>query len=152
PPGVPGDVDHARVAAARDHHQAPVTDVDDERLVVEHQRVGLPAPVEPGLLGRGAWLVARGPGHLAGDQHGPAEQEAGLAFLDDVETRPDQGAAAGGGDLPRFAAGQLQAAAAPEVRVDQHRQVDPADRADQPVDAGGVIEVAVAAHDGLDRV
>jgi hypothetical protein len=82
PLGVPGNVHHAGVAAAGDHHDALVADVHDERLIIEHERVGLPASVEPGLLRREAWLVPRGPGDLAGDQHGPAEQEAGLAFLD----------------------------------------------------------------------
>ena len=45
PPGVPGDVDHAGVAAAGDHHEAPVPDVDDElgdqrvrNMRVRHQR------------------------------------------------------------------------------------------------------------------
>jgi len=35
------------MAAAGDHDQAPVTDVDDERLLIEHERIGLPAPVAP---------------------------------------------------------------------------------------------------------
>jgi len=39
PPGVPGDVDDARVPAAGEHDQALAADVQDERLVVEHHRV-----------------------------------------------------------------------------------------------------------------
>jgi hypothetical protein len=54
------------VAAAGDDDQALVLDVDDERLVVEDQRVGLPAPAEPGLLGREAGLIAGGAGNLPG--------------------------------------------------------------------------------------
>jgi hypothetical protein len=37
------------------------------------------------------------------------------------------------------------------VRVDEHRHVRPAHRGDQAVDAGGVVEMAVAADDGFDR-
>src|SRR5580698_9967930 len=37
------------------------------------------------------------------------------------------------------------------MRVDQHRQVRPAEHAAQPVDTGGVIEVTVTADDRLDR-
>ena len=58
--------------------------------------------------------------------------------------------AAGGRELQRVPAGQDEAAPAPEVRVDQHRHVDLAEGADQSVEAGRVVHVAVAAHDGLD--
>jgi hypothetical protein len=54
-----------------------------------------------------------------------SEQEAGLAFLDDLETRPDQGGPAGGGEFPRLVAGQLQPLLPTELRVDQHRRVEP---------------------------
>ena len=47
--------------------------------------------------------------------------------------------------------GSDDAAPPPEVRVQQHRHVHAADRPDQAVDTRGVIEVAVAAYDGLDR-
>ena len=150
PLGVPGDVDHARVAAAGDHDQAPAADVDDQRLVIEHERVRLPAAVEPGLLRREARLVPAGPRDLAGDQHRPAEQEARLLLLDDVEARLFQRATAGGGNLDRVPAGQDQAAPPPEVGVDQHRHVHLAQRADQPVEPGRVVEMAVATHHGLD--
>jgi hypothetical protein len=139
------------VAAARHDHEAPVADVDDQRLVIKHEGVGLPASFHPGLLRREPGLVTGRAGDLSGDQHRPAEQEAGLTVLDHVEARLGQGAPAGGRDFQRLAPGQLEAAPAPEVRVDQHRQVRAPDGADQPVDARGVIEVAVAAHDGLDR-
>jgi hypothetical protein len=62
PPRVPADVDHPGVAAAGDDDQALVPDVDDEGLVVQDQRVRLPAPAEPGLLRREAGLVAGGRG------------------------------------------------------------------------------------------
>jgi hypothetical protein len=56
------------VAASGDHDQAAVADVDDERLLVEDEGVGLPAPVEPGLLRWEAGLIPGGPGDLAGDR------------------------------------------------------------------------------------
>src|SRR5215470_3938015 len=74
--GVPGDVDHAGVTAAGDDDQPLARDVDDERLVVQHQRIGLPALIEPGLLRRKPGLVPGGARNLPRDQHGPAEQEA----------------------------------------------------------------------------
>jgi hypothetical protein len=43
--GVPADVDDPSVAAAGNHEEALVFDVDDERLVVEDEGVGLPAAV-----------------------------------------------------------------------------------------------------------
>src|SRR5580704_536411 len=99
--GVPGDVDHARVTAAGDHHQAAAADVDDERLVIEDQRVGLPAVGGPSLLRRETGLPPGGARDLAGDQHGPAEQETRLLFLDDVEAGPGERAAAGSGQFDR---------------------------------------------------
>ena len=39
PPGVPDDVDRARVPAAGEHDQAAAADVHDQRLVVDHERV-----------------------------------------------------------------------------------------------------------------
>jgi hypothetical protein len=42
-PGVLEDVDGAGVGAGRHHHQALAGDVDDQVLVVEDQRVELPA-------------------------------------------------------------------------------------------------------------
>jgi len=92
------------VAAAGDDHQAAAGDIDDEGLVVEHERIGLPAAAEPGLLRRETRLVPGGARDLAGDQHGPAEQETRLLFLDDVEPGLGQRAAAGGGQLDRVAA------------------------------------------------
>jgi hypothetical protein len=45
------------VTAAGDDDQALARDVDDERLLVQHQRIGLPALIEPGLLRREPRLV-----------------------------------------------------------------------------------------------
>src|SRR5262249_51970358 len=59
PQGVAGDVDGAGVPAPGQHHQAPVPDVDDEGLVVDDQRGGLPPPVPVGLVHRQAPLRDR---------------------------------------------------------------------------------------------
>src|ERR1022692_948791 len=121
PPGVAGDVDHASVTAAGKHDQALALDVDDEGLVVEYERVRLPAAAEPRLLRREAGLVAGGPRYLPGDQHGSLEEEARLLLLDDVEARSGQRLAAGGGYLQRLPARQGDAPPPPEMRGDQHR-------------------------------
>jgi hypothetical protein len=83
--GVPADVDDPSVAAAGNHEEALVLDVDDERLIVEDEGVGLPAAVNPGLLQREPGLVAGGAGYFAGDQDGSVEQEAGLLLFGDFE-------------------------------------------------------------------
>jgi len=44
-------------------------DVDDQVLVVEDQRVGLPAVAGPGVVDGEAGLELGDPGDLAGDQH-----------------------------------------------------------------------------------
>src|ERR1700759_1342913 len=49
PPCYPVDVSPPGGAAAGDDAHALVLDVDDEGLVVQDQRVRLPAPAEPGL-------------------------------------------------------------------------------------------------------
>ena len=51
--GVAADVDDARVPAAGEHDQPAPGDVGDQRLVVQDQRVGLPALAAPGLVDRG---------------------------------------------------------------------------------------------------
>jgi hypothetical protein len=91
------------------------------------------------------------PVHLPGDQHRPVVQERRLPLLDDVEAGVFQRAPAGSGELERLAAGNGQPPPGPELGVDQHRQVRPAELADQAGQPGGVIEVAVAADDRLDN-
>ena len=56
PPRVPGDVDDAGVPAAGEHDQPLAAHVDDQRLVVEYQRVRLPLPAAQRLLRREAGL------------------------------------------------------------------------------------------------
>ena len=147
--GVTADVDDARVPAAGEHDQPAPGDVGDQRLVVEDQRVRLPACAAPGLVDREALLEAGDPVDLPGDQHRPVVQERRLPLLDDAEACVFQRAAAGGGQLERLA-GNGQAPPGPELGVDQHRQVRPAELADQAGQPGGVVEVAMAADDRLD--
>src|SRR5262249_15001808 len=130
--------------------QALVFDVDDERLIVEDEGVGLPAAAGPGLLRREPGLVTGGAGDFAGDQDRSGGQETGVLFFDDLTTRAGRAPAAGGRGALRVAAGEGQPAPAPEVGVDEHREVDPAEPPDQAVQPGGVVEVAVAADDGLE--
>ena len=65
--GIAADVHDSGVAAPGDDEQALVLDVDDERLVVEDERVRLPGIVDPRLLRRKAGLLASGAGVLTGD-------------------------------------------------------------------------------------
>jgi hypothetical protein len=151
PERVAADVDDPGVAAAGHHDQALVPYVDDDGLVVQDQGIRLPAAAQPRLLRREARLVAGDSRDLAGDQHRAVEQETGLSRLHDVEPGVLQRPPADARDLQRFGAGQHHPAPPPEVRVDEHRHVRPAHRGDQAVDAGGVVEMAVAADDGFDR-
>ena len=141
----------APLAAAGNHYQAPAADIDDERLIVEDERIGLPAPVEPGLLRRDPRLVPCGPGDLAGDQHRPPNKK--LGWRSSMMSKPAPTRAA------RLVVGSSRGSRPGSCRRRCRRSAGgsapagwPADRADQPVDPGGVIEVTVAAHDGLDRV
>src|SRR6266851_9467277 len=114
-PGVAADVDHAGVAAAGDHDQSLAADVDNERLIVQDERVGLPDLIDPGLLDREARLVAADAWHLAGDQDGSVEQEAWLLVLDNVEAGLPQRGRAGGRQLKGLTSGDYRAATAPEM-------------------------------------
>ena len=77
-------------------------------------------------------------------------QETGLPLLDHLEAGLGQGRRLVAG-VPVARSGQLNPAATPEMRMNKHRHIHLAQRPNQPVDPGRVIEVAVAAHDGLDR-
>ena len=68
------------------HGQTFVAQIHDQRLVVEYERVGFPAAVQPRLLNRETRLVAANPRHFPGDQHRAVEQETRLRGLDHVET------------------------------------------------------------------
>ena len=60
------DVDDAGVTAAGEHQQAAPSDVHDERLVVQDQRIGLPCPVPQGLVDSEPPFEVGAAGHLAG--------------------------------------------------------------------------------------
>ena len=115
-PRMPHDVDHAGMPAPGDDDEPAAGHVHDQRLVVEDQRVRLPAPVPQRLVDREALLEVGRTRHLAGDQHAAGEQERRLRPLDDVEADALQRAAAGGRQLPRLAAGQRDPPARPELR------------------------------------
>ena len=100
--------------------------------------------VEPGLLQGESGLIPSGARDFAGDQDGSAEQEAGLLFFDDLKTSIDERPPARGGNLARVASWDGQPPSAPELGVDEHWKVDPPQPLDQAVEAGGVVEVAVA--------
>src|ERR1019366_1297940 len=88
-PRIPANVHDACVATTGDYEQALVLDVDDQRLVVEDEGVGLPPPAQPRLLWREPRFVAGRAGHFSGDENRPVEQEAGMALFHYVEPRVD---------------------------------------------------------------
>src|SRR6185312_3635417 len=105
-------------------------------LVVEHKRVRLPGFRQPGLLRREPWLVAGHPRHLARDKYRAIQQEAGLLLLNDLEPGAAERLAAGGGYLARIRSWYDDPSASPEVRVDDHWQVGPAERPGQAIQPG----------------
>ena len=147
PQRVPGDVDRAGVAAAGDHDQAPAADVDDQRLLVEDQRVGLPPPVAPRLVvGHAALEVGRAV-HLAGDEHAAVEQQRRLrAARSPRSPRPPAPRGSASAAPTARLAGQRDPAPGPHQRMHGERQTAAAAQLGQPGQPAGVIEVSVAEH------
>src|SRR5262245_12220584 len=96
---VANGVDDPGVAAAADQDEAAFAQPQHQRLVVEDQRVGLPAAVTEGIVPLEARLELRRSINLAGDQHRTVEQERGPALLDDLEACPLEGGATRRGKL-----------------------------------------------------
>src|SRR5579859_2328137 len=138
------------MAAASDDDQPTVPDIDDHRLVVEHQWVGFPVVVSPGVLDRKAWFVAGGAVNFARDQHRIVKKKAGSTLFNDLESGAAQRRAARGRDLERVSTRNTHAAAVPEIGVNQDWQSHLAHASYQAVETGGVIEMAVAADDRFD--
>src|SRR5205085_1893761 len=137
------DVDNSSVPAASDDHQSAIPDIDDERLVVEHQRIRFPVVVSPGILHRETRFVTGGTVNLAGDQHRIIEQKTGLTFFNNIEASALQRRATGGRDFHRVSTRDTNAPAIPEIGMDQHRHAELADATDQSIETGRVIEVAM---------
>ena len=87
---------------------------------------------------------------LAGDQHAAVEQQRRLAALDHRRTPRPPASCAAGRAAPTRAARDHDPAAAPHQRVHGDRQPLPPPQAGQAGEPAGVVEVAVAEHDGLD--
>src|SRR5918994_3926167 len=85
-----------------------------------------------------------------GDEHRSVEEERRPAVLDDVEARVLECPATGGGQFERISTRDRDPPPGPELRVDEHGQSGGAEPIDQARQPGGVVEVAVAAHDHLD--
>src|SRR4029079_7920187 len=118
---VPDYVDDPGVTASGQHHEAATRQAHHNRLVIEDQRVGLPAAVNIGFVSLEARLERRRAIDLARHDYRAVEQERRLSFLDDLESRALQRRAAGRGQLGRIEAGDRYAPTPPEVRVYQHR-------------------------------
>jgi hypothetical protein len=138
------------VTAARDHHQRFVANIDDHRLVVQHQRVGLPVITAPRLLEWETGRVLGNPRHLPGDENASVEEEARLWFLDDGETKLLKRSAAGRRQFEWIAAWEHNPASIPELRMDDDRKIHAPKAAGQSFKACSVVEVTVAAHHSLD--
>src|SRR5579859_1824195 len=118
---IPCDVDDAGVTTAGQNHKPTVADVDDHRLIVEDEWIGLPMVVVPGVLHGETRLVAGGAVHFAGDKHRIIEEKTWLAFFHNGEAGAMQCRATRGRNLERVAARNPYAAAIPEVGMNQHR-------------------------------
>lgn len=79
--GIARNIHDTRVAAAGDNHESAVADVDDHRLIIEHQGVRFPVVISPGFLDWKARLVAGGPVNFAGDKDRIVKQETNEASL-----------------------------------------------------------------------
>src|SRR5688500_4030303 len=105
------------MAAARDDDKAVAAHAGDERLVVEDQRIRLPALDPVGLVTREAALELGGAVDFAGDVQRALQQKRRLAVLDDVEPGALQRALAGRRQLDRLAPREGHPPAAPELGV-----------------------------------
>jgi MFS family permease len=95
PQRVPDDVHRARVPAPGDDDQPAPAHVDDQRLVVDHQRVVRPLLPVPRLVGgRHPALEVGGAVDLAGEEHAAVDEQRRLAALDHREPLAVQGAGA----------------------------------------------------------
>lgn len=110
----------------------------------------MPSRANPRLVRREPGFVAGRARNLSGNQHGTLDQETRLTLLRHLEACPGQGPAARRRDFLRFPSRYLDSAPPPEMRMDQNGQVHPPQPPDKPVEAGGVIEMAVTADDDLD--
>jgi hypothetical protein len=146
------DVHDPRVTAAGQHDQAASAHVRDQRLVVEDQRVRLPAPVPVRLVRRHSVFELGRAVDLAGHQERAVEQERRLLALDHVEAGSVESAPARGRQLDRLAAGERHPAAAPELGMEDDGQVGSAQFGREPVHSRGVVPVPVAEHDDVDVV
>src|SRR5262249_11353170 len=80
--GVPQGIDRARMPAARQYHQALITHMDHEGLVVVDERVGLPGAVDFRIVYREALFEVRAAMNLAGDEDQPlACKVTGIASI-----------------------------------------------------------------------
>jgi hypothetical protein len=72
---MPRDVDGTGVAASGEHDQATPPHVHGERLVVEDQRIGLPAPIPVRFVEGQTLLEVGGAVDLAGDEDAAIQQD-----------------------------------------------------------------------------
>jgi hypothetical protein len=151
PHRMPNDVDRARVRAAGQNDQTLAAHVDDQGLVVHDQRIVLPRPAGPSLMGCGhaAFVLSRAV-DLAGDQHASVDEQRRLAAFDHLQAFRVEGAPAQRGQLERLRSGDGEAPPGPDERVGDHRQRSPAALARQAGQPAGVIEMPVAEDHRLD--
>jgi len=81
-PCVPESIDRARMTAACQHHQALITHMDHESLVVMDERIGLPGAVDFRIVYREALFEVRAAMDLAGDEDQPFHEIGRTACFD----------------------------------------------------------------------
>src|ERR1039458_1857526 len=114
-------VDDAGVTAPAQHHQPPITEAQHQRLVVEDQRIRLPAVLAERLMPGKPGLERRLPVDLTRDEHCAVEQKRRLAFLHDRESHLLERSATSGWELGRKQLGKTDPSAAPELRMEIRR-------------------------------
>ena len=117
---LPHHVDDPGVTTSGEDHQAATGQAHHDRLVVEDQRVGLPAAVNVCLVSHEASLERRRAIDLARHEHRAVEQERRLLVLDDLEARALECGTAGRGQLGRLEARDRDSPTSPEVGVDEY--------------------------------
>jgi hypothetical protein len=134
--------------AAGHDHQALAGDLDDQVLVVQDQRVGLPALVGPRLVDGETGLEPADAGDLTRDQHVAIQQQGGAALLHHLQALGLQVGPAGWGQVQLSPGREGELAFPPRPRVDQQGQAAASGAGGQALQAAVVVDVAVGDDDG----
>ena len=123
-----------------------VAHVDDERLVVEDERVGFPPVVVEPFVEWEAGLEVGGSVDFAGDEHRSAEHERSLATLDDLEALLLERLSRQRREFHRRHLRDRDPAATPHQRMHNDRESGTSPQPGETLEPAGMVEVPVAQH------